>query len=80
MISKYTDAISKAIDDYWKENHCPPTLDDLMHRTTITSRNHCSMVVAQIITDGGFRYDAHGKPIPQWVDDLLDKEREWVLK
>ena len=55
--------IRHAINTYWKENRCPPSIRNIRTITGITSTSH-------------IRFGRYGKPIPRWVDELFDEYKE----
>jgi SOS-response transcriptional repressor LexA len=76
MKSKYSELVRNAINQYWRENHSPPTYDEMMRMTGVRSKSHYASILDALVTEGQFRYDEHKKPVPAWVDDMFDKERE----
>lgn len=70
MKSQYFSGARMAIDNFWRKNHCPPTIRDIMDLSGIPST---SMVVKICKYLPGIRCTETGKYIPEWVDELFEK-------
>ena len=75
MDSKYRKIVRQAIDDFWMQNHFPPTIRDLVEMSGGTAST--SHIDKLLDTYDDIRI-ANGKPIPQWVDQLFSQEEEMV--
>ncbi|MEG7697778.1 hypothetical protein U2181_15545, partial [Listeria monocytogenes] len=62
---KYTKKVRGAIDKYWRENHHPPTLRDIMTICNINSTSHTRYIVQRF---SDVRIAKNGRIIPEWVD------------
>jgi hypothetical protein len=60
--------VRSAIDRFWRENHYPPTVRDLMRMTGISST---SAVRYHLVKLADVRIAKRGRIIPKWVDDVL---------
>lgn len=70
---KYSrEEIRKIIDDFWRENHYPPSLRDIMQVSGIKSTFSCRYIVRSL---PDIRITKNGHPIPKWVDQLF-KEKQ----
>ena len=65
--------VKKAIDDFWRANHYPPTIRDIRNLTGISSTSVVSFHLKKI---PDIRFGRYGKPIPRWVDELFDEYKE----
>jgi hypothetical protein len=77
---KWDIVFAKALDDYWRENHFPPTLRDLMKGSGVTSTSVATYYLKRMVRFGLIRITRYGRPIPLWVDDLFDKEQHGEQK
>ena len=65
---KYTLKVRTAIDEYWRVNHHPPTIRDLMSMCDLPSTSHTRYIVKSF---SDVRLAKHGRIIPEWVDKLF---------
>lgn len=70
MHSKYAEDTRKAINDYWREYHQPPTIREVMAMANIPTPSHAHMIIRGL---PNIRIGKHGKPIPAWVDELFER-------
>jgi len=70
---KWWSQVSDAIDKFWQDNHYPPTLRDLMGMTGITSTSFMRYITHRL---PGIRITAGGHPVPDWVDQAIEREKE----
>lgn len=65
---KYTIKVRSAIDEYWRINHCPPSIRDLMDVCNLPSSSHTHKIVKSF---DDVRISERGRIIPEWVDKLF---------
>lgn len=67
---KWDREIQDALDDFWQENHYPPSGRELMDLTGCTSTSIIKFTLMRI---PGVRIADNGKAIPEWVDKLFGR-------
>ncbi len=64
---KYTDAVIRAIDEYWRIMCVPPTIRKLMEITGCRSMSHMQYILMRL---PGVEI-VEGKPVPEWVRNVV---------
>jgi len=66
-------AIEEFISQYWKENKSAPSYSQMMEFSGIKSRGALSHILHHL---PGIRITAGGHPVPDWVDQAIEREKE----
>jgi hypothetical protein len=74
---KWKQPVLNELNRFWKTNHYPPTLRDLMEVTGISSTSVCRFVLLGL---DDVRLTEFGHPIPKWVDNMFDAITDRILK
>lgn len=79
MKSKYSQVILDAIDKFWGEFHCAPTIRDIQE--AIPEKINSTSVVRYVIRHTpGIVINIHGRPTPIWVTDAIREAYEKKTK
>jgi hypothetical protein len=76
MKSKYMEALTQSIDEFWMIHHFPPTIRDLAESTANANGGKvASTSVINYVLNGipDIRRAANGRIIPKWVDNLFEE-------
>lgn len=80
MKSKYSQVISDAIDKYWGQFHCAPTIRDIQLAIYPVRLNSTSVVRRIIHHLPGVTINVHRRPTPDWVNQAIKEAYEKKTK
>jgi len=70
--------VFQAIENYWKQYHCPPSIRAICSMTKINSTSYVRSVLARLEEDGlilARKERLCGQIVPVWVKDAIDRAK-----
>ena len=72
MSGMYDNDIQDAIDEFWRENHCPPTVRVLMEMCDVSSTSVVYKALRRLARQGDIVL-RKARAIPKWVSEAIEE-------